>query len=104
MDDRITAEEFHAAEGVRDWRIVHDAAHATFGTGTFAAGVRLIDAIAELADEMNHHPDVDLRYATVTVRLRSHDVGGLSQRDVELARRISAAAHELHVTADPRAV
>jgi 4a-hydroxytetrahydrobiopterin dehydratase len=63
-----------------------------------------VDAIGRLADAANHHPDVDLRYRGVTVRLVSHDVEGLSERDVELARQISAAARELDVPADPAAV
>jgi 4a-hydroxytetrahydrobiopterin dehydratase len=61
-----------------------------------------VDAIGRLADAANHHPDVDLRYASVTVRLR--DVDGLSERDIELARQISAAARQLNVPADPTAV
>ncbi len=77
---------------------------AHFRTGSFAKGVALVDTIGELADAANHHPDVDLRYSTVTVRLSSHDVGGLRQRDVELARQVSAAARELEVPADPSAV
>jgi len=83
---------------------VGDGAYAHFRTGSFAAGVALVDAIGRLADAANHHPDVDLRYRGVTVRLVSHDVEGLSERDVELARQISAAARELDVPADPAAV
>ena len=49
----------------------------------------------------NHHPDVDLRYPRVTVRLSTHEVDGLSERDVSLAREISAAAAELGIGADP---
>lgn len=100
MGGRITAGQFHAAEGVQDWRVVAGGACAHFRTGSFAAGVELVDAIGELADGADHHPDVDLRYAGVTVRLVSHDVGGLSERDVALARQISAAARELDVPAD----
>jgi 4a-hydroxytetrahydrobiopterin dehydratase len=100
MGGRITAGQFHAAEGVQDWRVVAGGACAHFRTGSFAAGVELVDAIGELADAADHHPDVDLRYAGVTVRLVSHDVGGLSERDVALARQISAAARELDVPAD----
>ena len=74
---------------------------AYFATGSFRAGVALVDAIGALADAANHHPDVDLRYPSVVVWLSTHDVGGLSSRDVELARQISAAARELGVTADP---
>ena len=76
----------------------------TFRTRSLSAGVALLDAIGRLADAANHHPDVDLRYAGVTVRLVSHDIDGLSERDVELARQISAVAHELDVDADPTAV
>jgi 4a-hydroxytetrahydrobiopterin dehydratase len=105
MTERITPRQFHQAEGVEDWRVlVGGGACAHFRTGSFAAGVALVDAIGRLADAANHHPDVDLRYEGVTVRLRTYDFGGLSQRDVTLARRISAAARELDVPADPTAV
>ena len=101
MTERITPQEFLAADGVDDWRVVSGAASAYFATGSFRAGVALVDAIGVLADVANHHPDVDLRYPSVVVRLMTHDVDGLSSRDVDLARQISAAARELGVTADP---
>ena len=101
MTERISAEQFLAADGVGDWRVVSGMACAYFGTGSFRAGVALVDAIGALADAANHHPDVDLRYPSVLVRLVTHDVGGLSPRDVALARQISAAARDLGVTADP---
>ena len=101
MGELITAQQFRAADGVADWRVGPDGAHARFRTGSFAAGVELVDAIGELADAVDHHPDVDLRYGTVAVRLVSHDVAGLSDRDLDLARRISAADRELDVPAEP---
>ncbi|RMI13906.1 4a-hydroxytetrahydrobiopterin dehydratase [Cellulomonas triticagri] len=104
MDDRITPGLFHAAEGVEDWHVVRGVAEARFATGSFATGVALVDAVGRLADAADHHPDVDLRYGTVTVRLVSHDVGGLSERDVALAREVSAAARDLGVHADPSGV
>jgi len=104
MTDSITARQFHEAEGVEDWRVVFEGACAHFRTGSFAKGVALVDAIGRLADAANHHPDIDLRYAAVTVRLMSHDVKGLSARDVALARQISSAAHDLGAPADPTAV
>ncbi|MBD8080453.1 VOC family protein [Cellulosimicrobium arenosum] len=103
-DDRISAREFHDSDGVEDWRVVLASAQTRFRTGSFTAGVELVDAIGELADAADHHPDVDLRYPAVTVRLTSHDVGGLSRRDVELARQISAAARELDLVAAPESV
>jgi 4a-hydroxytetrahydrobiopterin dehydratase len=104
MTERISPRQFHEADGVEDWRVLFSGACAHFPTGSFATGVALVEAIGRLADAANHHPDVDLRYGGVTVRLMTHEVDGLSGRDVELARRISAAARELGVPADPSAV
>jgi 4a-hydroxytetrahydrobiopterin dehydratase len=106
MTERITPRQFHEADGVEDWRVVGEGACAYFRTGSFAAGARLVHAIDQLAGLEDHHPDVDLRHEGVTVRLITitDDYMGMSQRDVELARRISAAARELGVRADPSAV
>jgi len=104
MTERISPQEFLHADGVGDWRVVSGVACAYFATGSFRAGVALVDAIGALADAANHHPDVDLRYPSVLVRLSTHDVGGLSERDVGLARQISAAARDQGVTADPAKV
>ena len=89
-----------ASEMLDDWRVMFDALHARFDTGDFATGVRLVDAIAETADEADHHPDVDLRYGFVEVHLTSHDVGGVTSRDVDLARAVSH--HALRFGAKPR--
>ncbi len=104
MPERITPRQFQESDGVEHWREVGIGACACFRTGSFAKGVLLIDEIGRLADALNHHPDVDLRYTAVTVRLFTHDVGGLSDLDVQLARQISAAARRLDVEADPVAV
>jgi len=106
MADRISPREFLAAPGVEDWRLVSGGqwAYAHFRTGSFDVGAALVAEIAALAGAANHHPDVDLRYASVAVRLSSHDVRGLSARDVTLARQVSVAARELGVEADPAAV
>jgi 4a-hydroxytetrahydrobiopterin dehydratase len=106
MGGRITPREFHEAGGVGDWRVLGEGACAYFRTGSFPAGARLVRAIGELAGLDHHHPDVDLRRDGVIVRLISvtDDHYGLSERDVELAREISAVARELGATADPTAV
>jgi 4a-hydroxytetrahydrobiopterin dehydratase len=66
--------------------VVGEGACAHFRTRSFAAGARLVHVISELADLEDHHPDVDVRYGGVTVRLITitHDYYGLSERDVEL--------------------
>jgi 4a-hydroxytetrahydrobiopterin dehydratase len=104
MTESITAQQFHDADGVEDWRVLFEGACTHFRTKAFSKGVALVDAIGALADAANHHPDVDLRYGGVTVRLRTHEVNGLSERDVALARQISRAARDLGISADPAAV
>jgi 4a-hydroxytetrahydrobiopterin dehydratase len=106
MTDNISAKEFHEAEGVEDWRVVADGACAYFRTGSFAENARLVDAISKLSGVEGHQPDVDVRPDGVTVRLltKGADYYGMSKRDVELARGISAAARELGLAADPSAV
>jgi 4a-hydroxytetrahydrobiopterin dehydratase len=89
------------AAGLSDWRRLFDTLRTRYRTGDFATGLRLVERIGELAEAANHHPDVDLRYPTVAVVLWSHDVGGVTSRDVDLARGISHAAAELGVEADP---
>jgi 4a-hydroxytetrahydrobiopterin dehydratase len=97
MSETITPRRFHEV----DWRVVRNDACAHFRTGSFSAGVALVDAIGRLADAANHHPDVDLRSDGVTVRLRRGSGEGLSEREVALAQQISAAARELGVPVDP---
>ena len=106
MTERITPGQFHEADGVEDWRVLGEGACTYFRTGSFAAGAQLVHAIGQLAGLQDHHPDVDLRHEGVTVRLITitHDYYGLSERDVELARQISASARELDMPADPTAV
>ena len=98
----LTFAEVEAA-GLDDWRQLFEALRTRFLTGDFATGLELVARIGSLAEEANHHPDVDLRYPHVNVTLFSHDVFGVTRRDVDLARAISAAAADLGVAADPTA-
>ena len=106
MTDRISPKQFHESEGVEDWRVIGDGACAYFRTGSFVASARLVQAISQLPGVEDHKPDVDLRHDGVTVRLITYtdDYYGVSQRDVEMAREISAAARRLGLSADPSAV
>ena len=102
MVTALTADEFAASEGVEDWQVLDSGeVGATFRTGSFARGVDLVVRIGALADAADHHPDVDLTYPRVAVRLSTHEIGGLSERDVSLAREISVAARELGIESDP---
>ncbi|MEY2468511.1 MAG: 4a-hydroxytetrahydrobiopterin dehydratase [Actinomycetota bacterium] len=101
MPERLTPRQFQESDGVEDWRDVGMGAGAVFRTGSFNKGIALVDEIGRLADAMNHHPDVDLQYGTVTVRLFTHDIMGLSDLDAKLAAQISAAARTLGAESDP---
>ena len=92
------------AEQLADWRFFLGRLHARFETGSFVAGLELVTRITEAAEQANHHPDVVLTYPRVDVDLHSHDVDGVTSRDIALARRISEIAAELGISAAPREV
>jgi len=86
-----------------DWRKLAQGLHARFLTGDFVTGLQFVTAVTEVAERANHHPDVTLTYSLVDVKLISHDVSRVTQRDIDLARRISEIAHEQGIGADPSA-
>ncbi|MDP9270906.1 MAG: 4a-hydroxytetrahydrobiopterin dehydratase [Chloroflexota bacterium] len=106
MTEHMSARQFHESNGVDDWRVLSEGACAFFRTGSLAAAARLVDAVSKLANVDDHHVDVDVRRGAVTVRLitTTDDYMGMSARDVELARQISAVARELGLSAEPSAV
>jgi 4a-hydroxytetrahydrobiopterin dehydratase len=101
-DPRRTLTELElVSEQLPDWRMLIDRLHASFDTGDFVTAVELVDAITLAAEEMDHHPDLDLAYGRLDVRLISHDVGGVTSRDVKLAQTISALAMAAGATPHP---
>ena len=103
MDDTrrlLTAEELTAAE-LSHWRSAEDCLQITYASGDFAAGLALVNRIGEAAESANHHPDLLLTYPRVTVTLTSHDVGGVTARDVDMARRIDELASAAGIEAAP---
>ena len=58
---------------------------------TFAEGIRFVDRVAVLADAVDHHPDIDIRFTTVTMALSTHSAGGLTRKDLDLAAQIDTA-------------
>ena len=73
---------------------VHRAGHGRLqvhvAAPTFADAVTLVTEVAAVAEEMDHHPDVDLRWRTLHLHLVTHSAGGVTQNDLDLARRIDA--------------
>jgi 4a-hydroxytetrahydrobiopterin dehydratase len=99
MSDTLTGQQASAA--LPGWRLLGSRLHLTVATPDFATALRLVERIGVLAEEQQHHPDIDLRWGRVHVATSSHDVGGITERDVVLGRSITAALDELGLEADP---
>jgi 4a-hydroxytetrahydrobiopterin dehydratase len=100
--DKLTSKQIIDA-GLDDWRRLAQALHARFLTGDFVTGLKFVTAVTDAAEQANHHPDVTLTYPVVDLKLISHDVSQLTQRDIDLARRISEIARDQGIRAEPSA-
>jgi 4a-hydroxytetrahydrobiopterin dehydratase len=78
--------------GVPAWLRAGPEIRVGYRTPDFPSAIALVDAVAVEAEAANHHPDIDIRYATVTFVLSTHSEGGLTERDFALAREIDKAA------------
>jgi 4a-hydroxytetrahydrobiopterin dehydratase len=87
-------------EGLADWRQILGRIKARFRTGDFRTGLALVSKIGAAAEAANHHPDIQLTYTDVIVTLASHDVRGITSRDVDLARQISMHAADLGIPSE----
>lgn len=77
-----------------DWQADRDGLRARFNTGDFLSGLDFIQRIAAAAEKEGHHPDLLLTYPHVDVRLISHDVEAVTDRDLQLARQINDLVEE----------
>jgi 4a-hydroxytetrahydrobiopterin dehydratase len=71
------------------WRLRGKQITRLFVFEDFADGIRFLNRVARLAESMNHHPDVDIRYNRIKLSLTTHDEGGLTMKDFNLARSIN---------------
>jgi 4a-hydroxytetrahydrobiopterin dehydratase len=72
---------------IPDWKKKAAVISRTFQFKDFPAAVKFVNAVAGLAEQAWHHPDIDIRWNKVTLVLTTHDAGGLAQKDFDLARR-----------------
>ena len=71
------------------WELIEEKKiRKTFPFNNFNEGIEFANAIARMADRMNHHPDLMVTYPSVTVELTTHDAGGLTKKDFQLAKEI----------------
>ena len=94
MSQLLTEEEIaRELERLPDWSRADDgepAIKATYEFADFQAALDFVNQVGHDAEQVNHHPDIDIRWNKVTLVLSTHSEGGLTHRDVELAHRISA--------------
>lgn len=78
--------------GLSGWERSGEAIEKSFERGGFVGSVEFVRSLVEPAEAMNHHPDLSISWATVTVTVSSHSEGGLTAADFELAEKIDALA------------
>ena len=89
----LTDSEIQQALGsLQGWQQNGKAIQRVFRFPDFKAAMVFVNKIADAAEQANHHPDIDIRYNTVTMALVSHDSGGVTQRDVRMAGVINNIA------------
>jgi 4a-hydroxytetrahydrobiopterin dehydratase len=85
---KLNASEIKSAlAAVPEWNRKSATIARTFQFKDFPAAVRFVNAVAEIAEQAWHHPDIDIRWNKVTLTLTTHDAGGLTEKDFALAQR-----------------
>lgn len=75
-------------KGLSGWTRKGDTIEKAFVFKAFQDGIRFVDRVAAKADAADHHPDIDIRYTTVKMALSTHSEGGITQKDLDLAKQI----------------
>jgi 4a-hydroxytetrahydrobiopterin dehydratase len=87
LNDLLIEEKLKAIPG---WKLENGEIVRLFTLADFPAAMEFVNRVAEKAEAAGHHPDIDIRYNKVRLALTSHDAGGLTVRDFELAAAIDA--------------
>ena len=89
LSDEEIKERLKSLDG---WRQRGEYIVKSFDRGDFKGSVEFVDSIVEPAEEMNHHPDIAISWSQVEVAVSTHDEGGVTENDFELARKVEALA------------
>jgi 4a-hydroxytetrahydrobiopterin dehydratase len=92
MDVLSTAQIETALADLDGWDYVDGALTRTFRFADFPRAVDFVEQLAEVAESMQHHPDIDIRYNKVALRAVTHSAAGVTTRDVELAAALDRLA------------
>lgn len=88
MNPLSEAEITERLKGLPEWTREGAQIRRTFTFDDFLGSMAFVNRVAEMAEAANHHPDIDIRYSSVTLTLSTHDAGGLTQRDFDLAAQV----------------
>jgi 4a-hydroxytetrahydrobiopterin dehydratase len=89
MAQTLTADQVAAAlDGLPGWSGDTAAISRTAELPTFPAAIAVVDRVAVVAEELDHHPDMDIRWRKVRFTCSTHSAGGVTEKDLNLARRI----------------
>jgi 4a-hydroxytetrahydrobiopterin dehydratase len=80
----------NALTSLPEWILSGNAIQRVFQFSDFVHAMEFVNMVAAQAEEANHHPDIAISYSRVTLSLTSHDAGGVTKRDVAMARKISS--------------
>jgi 4a-hydroxytetrahydrobiopterin dehydratase len=96
----LAEQDIKAGLAASEWQRDGQAIAREWTFEDFGQAIAFVNRVAGAAEAANHHPDITLTYTDVIVALSSHDVHGITRRDLDLARRVSARAAELGIEAD----
>jgi 4a-hydroxytetrahydrobiopterin dehydratase len=92
MTDKLNDESIAGwMKGRKGWKRSETALTKTFEFESFRNAIVFVNRVASLADELDHHPDIDIRYRTVGLSLTTHSAGGLTEKDLKLAEKVDFA-------------
>ncbi|KAA9162335.1 4a-hydroxytetrahydrobiopterin dehydratase [Amycolatopsis acidicola] len=89
MADLWTDEQIAAGLGkLAGWARSGESIERTAELANFPTAIQVVNRVAEIAESVNHHPDIDIRWRKLTFRLSTHSAGGLTEKDFSLAEQI----------------
>ncbi|HIW45325.1 MAG TPA: 4a-hydroxytetrahydrobiopterin dehydratase [Candidatus Yaniella excrementigallinarum] len=93
-----------AQEQLPGWTVVDGRLEISVRAADFTKAIEFVNRFADIAEGMNHHPDFDIRYNTIRIRVVSHDVGGLTDRDTAFAGELDKLIDEMELKRQPKKI
>ncbi len=95
MADLLNAQDIKAwLKKLPNWDLEKKHIERLFEFDDFSQAIEFVNGVAEIAEEEDHHPEIDIRYSKVTLRLSTHSEGGLTDMDFEMAEKIDTLVDE----------